>query len=405
MKILVVNGGSSSHKCSLYTLDGALPRHPPTPDWSAQLDWHAQQSTATLTLQTGPGIRDQRLVAEDPSEALVQLLATLWDGAHRVLSGPEAVDCIGHRVVHGGETYQRPVVIDDSVKAAIDRFTALAPLHNSINLAGIQLTESLFPKTPQVAVFDTAFHRQLPAAAAIYPGPYGWIDQGIRRYGFHGISHEYCARQAAMLLDKNLADLSLMICHLGNGSSLSAVQNGHSVDTTMGFTPLEGLMMGTRSGSIDPGILIALMRQGASAEDLDHLLNQESGLQGISGVSSDWRQIEAAVAQGNQRAQLAREIYLHRLKAEMGRMLMSLNGHLDALLFTAGIGEHASALRSQVCAALEFIGMRLDQAKNQANLVNQNIADPNSQIQVFVIEAQENWAIAQACHRLFPTQP
>ncbi len=397
MKILILNAGSSSHKCGLYTLEPPLPDHPPTPDWEAQIDWPAQNRDGQWRVKTAPGDRLQETFAATPRrEVLAQLLRTLHHGPNQVIPSLDAIDGVGHRVVHGGQQYQSSVLVTPAVKTAIAQLSPLAPAHNPANLEGIELMEDLLGNVPQVAVFDTAFHSQLPDAAAIYPGSYDWLAQGIRRYGFHGISHQYCAQRAAQILGKSLADLRLIICHLGNGASLTAVSQGRSIDTTMGFTPLDGLMMGTRSGAVDPGILIYLMRQGATADQLDHLLNREAGLKGISGVSQDLRDIDQAIAQGNARAQLAKEIYLHRLKSCLGSMLLSLGG-LDALVFTAGVGEHAAAVRATTCDALAFLGLKLDVDQNAANPVDQDIAAPDSRVHVLVIHTQEDWAIAQDC--------
>jgi acetate kinase len=286
------------------------------------------------------------------------------------------------------------------VKAAIARLSALAPVHNPANLEGIETVESILgTEVPQFAVFDTAFHSHLPDAAAIYPGPHFWVERGIRRYGFHGISHQYCAHRAAQLLHRDLQDLRLIICHLGNGCSLSAVLKGRCIDTTMGFTPLDGLMMGSRSGAVDPGILIHLIRQeGYSADQLDQELNKESGLKGISGISSDLRQVMAEIEAGNPRAKLALDIYIHRLRSCIGSMLASLEG-LDALVFTAGVGENSAIVRSLACEAFGFLGLKLDNPKNQTYPVDQDIATEDSTIRVLVIRTQEDWAIAQDCCR------
>ncbi|MEO1637576.1 MAG: acetate/propionate family kinase, partial [Cyanobacteria bacterium J06631_9] len=274
--------------------------------------------------------------------------------------------------------------------------SALAPSHNPANLEGIELMEQLLDGVPQVAVFDTAFHSQMPQVAQTYPGPYEWRSQGIRRYGFHGISHQYCAHRAAQLLGQPLEELRLIICHLGNGCSLSAVKGGKSIDTTMGFTPLDGLMMGTRSGAVDPGILIHLMRQGHSADELDQLLNKASGLGGVSGVSNDMREIEKAIKQNNDRARLAKDLYIHRFKACFGAMLMSLGG-VDAVVFTAGIGEHSPWVREKLCKGLAFLGLTLDAEANKQSPVDRDIAMAKSAVRVLVIKTQEDWAIAQAC--------
>jgi len=251
-----------------------------------------------------------------------------------------------------------------------------------------------------VAVFDTGFHSRLPEPAAVYPGPYEWLAQGIRRYGFHGINHQYCAERTAQLLDMDLPTLKLVTCHLGNGCSLAAIRGGRSVDTTMGFTPLEGLMMGTRSGSLDPGILTYLMRaEKSTGQQLDDLLNKKSGLLGISGISGDMRQIVAAMKTGHPRAKLAFDIFVHRLQAGVGAMIAVLGG-IDALVFTAGIGENSPEVRAAACANFGFLGLKLDSAKNAPSAVDKVISLPDSAVRVLVVRAQEDWAIARECRRL-----
>jgi acetate kinase len=245
-------------------------------------------------------------------------------------------------------------------------------------------------------VFDTAFHTTIPEPAKVYPLPYEWYEQGIQRYGFHGISHQYCAHRAAQILHKPLESLKLITCHLGNGCSLAAIKEGICVDTTMGFSPLEGLMMGTRCGSIDPQILLYLMQEhGLDIEAVNHLLNQESGLKGVSGVSGDMREINQAIAAGNQRASLALEVYIHRLKSSIGAMVASLNG-LDVLVFTGGVGENNAIVREKTCEGLSYLGLQLDLAKNQHHPVDRNIATDNSSKAILVIHTQEDWAIAMA---------
>ncbi|KAI9130079.1 acetate/propionate family kinase [Acaryochloris sp. CCMEE 5410] len=394
MKILVLNAGSSSHKCCLYTIDGILPEPPPTPLWEAELDWHDQNNAALIVKTKQDNKLTEELSSLSRSEALLYLLGTLWQGATPVLQGLKEIDVVSHRVVHGGHDYQSSVVVTAEVKDAISTLIPLAPAHNPANLEGIVLMEQLLGNIPQVAVFDTAFHSHIPDVSTTYPGPYDWIEQGIRRYGFHGISHQYCAQRAAQLLNLELADLRLIICHLGNGASLAAVKKGQCIDTTMGFTPLDGLMMGTRSGSVDPGILIHLMHQGYSADRLDHLLNQESGLKGISGISHDLRDVEIAISQGHKQAKLARDLYLHRLKSCLGAMLMSLGG-ADVIVFTAGIGEHSAGVRAEICDALAFLGVKIDPTKNDCAPVDQDIAAAESTIRVLVIHTQEDWMIAK----------
>jgi len=252
----------------------------------------------------------------------------------------------------------------------------------------------------QVAVFDTAFHSRLPRAAAVYPVPYEWLDEGIRRYGFHGVNHQYCVERAARILGQDAGSLRLITCHLGNGCSLAAVRGGQSVDTTMGFTPLDGLMMGTRSGAVDPGILTHLMRKhGYSAERLDEILNHNSGLLGISGVSNDMRAVLSAMKEGNPRARLAFDLFIYRLRFYIGALLPALGG-LDALVFTAGIGENSPEVRAATCEAFEFLGLRLGAVKNSQPPADQEISRRDSRVRVLIVRAQEDWAIARECWKL-----
>ena len=403
MKILVLNAGSSSQKSCLYEIE-TLPETPPVPLWEGSIDWTHQQGTAELKVEVQGKSIEQQLSTSDRTAATEQLLKTIWSGETQVIHDPSEIDLVGHRVVHGGADYQQPTLVTPEVKAAIARLAALAPAHNPANLAGIEAIEQLLGDLPQVAVFDTAFHSQMPLAAAVYPLPQEWIDRGIRRYGFHGISHQYCAQRAAQLLDRPLSELRLITCHLGNGCSLAAIRDGHSVDTTMGFTPLDGLMMGTRSGAVDPGILIHLLRQeGFSVDRLDRMLNQESGLKGVSGLSGDMRSITKAIEQGNSQAQLAFDVYLHRLRSNIGAMSASLGG-VDALVFTAGVGENSAAVRAGACAAFEWLGLKLDVEKNQQRSPDdRDIAAADSTMRVLIIHTQEDWAIAQACWNLHHT--
>lgn len=318
----------------------------------------------------------------------------------RVLSAPSEVDVVGHRVVHGGKSLQEATAITPEVKSAIARMSVFAPLHNRAELEGIKIIENRIGAVLQVAVFDTGFHSRLPEPAAVYPGPYEWLAQGIRRYGFHGINHQYCAERTAQLLGRDLRSLKIVTCHLGNGCSLAAIREGRSIDTTMGFTPLEGLMMGTRSGSVDPGIMTYLMRLcGFTGQQLDEILNTRSGLLGISGFSGDMRQIVAAMKDGHPRAKLAFEMFVHRLQAGIGAMIATLGG-VDALVFTAGIGENSPEVRAAACANFEFLGLKLDGAKNARGSADQDISLSDSTVRVLVVHAQEDWAIARDCWRL-----
>jgi len=401
MKILVLNAGSSSQKICLYEIGYSLPRNPPVPLWEARIEYSGTSEPAQVWVKNSSGevLKEQHHV-DSRTAAIRRVLERLWNGLAKVIANASAIEIVGHRVVHGGREFTQPTLVTRDVKSSLARLSELAPLHNGPALEGIEVVEKIFGSVPQVAVFDTAFHSRLPDAAATYAGPYEWIGEGIRRYGFHGINHQYCSERAAQLLGRPLRRLRLITCHLGAGCSLAAVRNGRSIDTTMGFTPLEGLMMGTRSGSVDPGILIHLIRRhGYSAEALDDMLNRKSGLLGISGVSSDMRQLVVAMRRGNRRARLAFEMFVHRLCACIGSMLASLGG-VDALIFTAGIGENSAEVRAAACKALSFLGGKLDAKKNAPSGADRDISVRGSALRVLVIHAQEDWAIARECWRL-----
>ncbi len=348
MKILVVNAGSSSLKCWYHDLRGdALDAPPAQPLWSKHIDWNEKtdiDATFASALQSLPG----------------------------------PVELVGHRIVHGGR-FRGATILTPEVRAAITEETAIAPAHNRIALKAVDILQRRFgANLTQIAVFDTGFHAAMPPEAYVYPGPYAWFEAGIRRYGFHGISHGYAARRAAQIVGRDPATLRMITCHLGSGASLAAVRGGKSIDTTMGFTPLEGLMMGSRSGSVDPGIVIYLLREhNYTADQLEEILYQQSGLLGVSGISSDMREILAAIDRGDTRAQLAFDIYAHRLLREIGSMLAVLGG-ADALVFTGGVGENCAPLRDRAVQQLKFL--------------------PN--LRVLVIHAEEEWEIARQCYEL-----
>ena len=399
MKILVLNSGSSSQKSSLYEIGETLPDDPPTPLWEGKIEWHDGVAEAEVKSARGVVQKDQVQVASRAG-AVEHLLGTLWDGKTLTVTSRTEIDVVGHRVVHGGPKYEEPVLLTSEVKSGIAKVSAFAPLHNRAELEGIEVIEKVLGPVPQVAVFDTGFHRRMPQAAVVYPGPYQWFESGIHRYGFHGINHQYCAARAAQLLRRDLSSLKLVTCHLGNGCSLAAIQEGHSIDTTMGFTPLEGLMMGTRSGSVDPGILTYLMRQGRlQAQEIDDVLNKESGLLGISGISGDMREILASMKRGHSRAKLAFDIYVHRLQAGIGAMVAVLGG-IDVLVFSAGVGENSAEVRDAACKQLVFLGLKLDDAANAQHPPDGDIAAADSSVRVLIIRAQEDWAIARECWHL-----
>ena len=398
MKILVLNGGSSSFKCWFADVEeGRLLEDPLHPLWTARADWSRHSGQAEIRIAHSDGATvNQSIQAASPVAVLEPVLESLWSGPARVMDSPRAIDAVGHRIVHGGPSYRESTLLTEDVRAAIARQVEFAPAHNRFELEAIEAVDRVVgTAVPQVAVFDTGFHATLEPAAYVYPGPYSWLEEGIRRYGFHGISHQYAAGRAARMLDRDPQSLRLIVCHLGNGASLAAVRGGRSVDTTMGFTPLEGLMMGTRCGSIDPAILIYLIRhRGSSAEQLDEILNRESGLLGVSGLSGDMRAIVEAMNAGHERARLAFEIYVHRLVREIGGMLAVLGG-ADALVFTGGIGENCAKLREEACAHLAFIGLTLDPAANTHLRPDADIAAAHSRVRVLVIAAQEEWQIAR----------
>lgn len=404
MKILVLNAGSSSQKSRLYEVKDTLPAQPPEPLWEGNADWTKAKGTATIEITPthGETVIQEISVGSRP-EIVEQMLKTLWSGKTRVIEQPSDIALVGHRVVHGGPRYTQSIRITEEVKEEIRRVSPFAPLHNPVNLEGIEIMERLLPNVPQVAVFDTTFHSQMPQERVLYPGPYSWYEQDIRRYGFHGPSHQYCAERTAHLLGRDLDGLRIINCHLGNGCSVAAIQHGHSIDTSMGFTPIEGLMMGTRTGSIDPGILIYLQReQHLSADQLDHILNKQSGFLGISGVSNDLRQVEKAAAEGNERAQLAIRMFVYHLRFYIGAMLASLGG-VDAITFTAGIGEHAPEIRAAACAAFGFLNLKIDPTKNATSPVDQDIATEDSAVRVLVIHTEEDWQIAKECWNVIHT--
>jgi acetate kinase len=377
MRILVLNGGSSSFKIWFHDVHHPLPVEAPQPRWQANVPWHG---TPPL------------------DEVLPPALEKLWSGPQRVINGPDEVETVGHRIVHGGPYYETTRLLPE-VRTTIRRQAEFAPAHNRFELEAIETMERLLgTRVPQFAVFDTGFHHTLEEAAYVYPAPYEWLADGVRRYGFHGISYQYATRRARQMLGPDRQ--RLILCHLGNGASITAVRDGKSVDTTMGFTPLEGLMMGSRCGSIDPGILIYLLRhRGYTADQLDRILNRESGLKGVSGMDGDMREILRAAAQGNRRAQLAFDIYTHRVTREAGAMLAVLGG-MDALVFTGGVGENTSLLRESVCRQFGFMGLELDPSKNGVARGDVDIATPQSRVRVLVIHAQEEWEIARECYRV-----
>jgi acetate kinase len=389
MSILVFNAGSSSLKFGLF--DSAVRQTLV----SGVIDWpDGDRRRATFTLRCGqqPPARTTVDVAEDRAAATCAI---------RALVEEHAISVVGHRVVHGGAHYQSATRIDDHVKATIAAFAEVAPLHNPPALQAIEAAEAALPGVPQIAVFDTGFFAALPERAYLFPLPYEWYEKwGVRRFGFHGISNAYCAGRAAEMLGRRLDELRLVTCHLGGGCSVTAVRGGAPVATTMGMTPLAGVMMGTRSGSIDPGILIHLQRRcGVTVEEIDDALNHRSGLLGLSGVSPDMAAVEAAAGQGHARARLAFEIFADSVRSAIGASVVSLGG-IDALVFTDRIGEGSAALRAAACEGLACVGVRLDAERNAACRPDADVAAPDSPARILVIHTLEELMIAREARRV-----
>ncbi|MCG4585472.1 acetate kinase, partial [Anaerosalibacter bizertensis] len=337
----------------------------------------------------------------DHKEVLEIVLKTLVDPAHGAIKSMDEINAVGHRVVHGGEKFANSIKIDDEVMDALNECIDLAPLHNPPNIMGIEACKELMPDTPMVAVFDTAFHQTMPKSNFIYPLPYELYEKyGIRKYGFHGTSHKYVSSKAAEMLDKDIKDLNIVTCHLGNGASICAVEKGKSIDTSMGFTPLAGLAMGTRSGNIDPAIIPFLVeKENLSMEEVNNLLNKESGVLGISGVSSDFRDIEQAAEKGNERAELALDVFVNKVKKYIGAYTV-LMGEVDAIVFTAGIGENSVEIREMVCEGLENLGIELDKEKNNVRGKEALVSKDTSKVKVLVIPTNEELMIAKDTQEL-----
>ena len=392
MKVLVINSGSSSIKYQLFDMEGrtvlASGLMEQIGEKTSQLKHKTRQENGEM----------QTLIQNDPVADHVQGFDRIMEvfASTGALKDSDALYGIGHRVVHGGEAFHEPTLITAQVIETIREQIPLAPLHNPPNLLGIEVTVARRPEIPQVAVFDTAFHQTIPPHAYWYALPHELADSlDIRRYGFHGTSHQYVAKAAAQHLQQPLEELNLITCHLGNGASVCAVRDGKSVDTSMGMTPLEGLIMGTRSGDIDPAVIFYLSRKtGKSMDELDALLNKESGMKGVCGVN-DMREIEELAAAGNERARLALDMYCYRLKKYIG-MYAAVLGHVDALIFTAGVGENSDLVRARACANLFLLGIILDEQKNKkrASGLSEMQAE-NSSVKILVIPTNEELEIAE----------
>jgi acetate kinase len=390
MSLLVFNAGSSTLKFSLFEAATFGERAEGT------IDWKQGSARAVVSLRLGAEKPTRHEAPVGDYHAAVELVLRLLADS----IGADPITACGHRIVHGGERLRASTLIDAGVKQALADLRELAPLHNPPALAGMEAAEAALPGVGQVGVFDTAFFQTLTRARFLYPVPQAWYDDwGIRRFGFHGISHAYCAGRAAELLPGR-PDLRLIICHLGNGCSASAVRSGQAVDTTMGFTPMEGLMMGTRAGSLDAGVLLYLLRtRRLGQEALEQALNHESGLFGVSCVSADFRQVAGAAETGNERARLAITMYADRVRSAIGALAATLGG-VDAVVFTAGVGENSANLRAEVCRGLECLGIHLDGERNQTCRPDADIAKPDGPVRILIVHTRENLVIAREAWRL-----
>lgn len=399
MKILVINTGSSSIKYQLFDMDRDK-------TLVTGLAEKIGEPTSVLTHKTLDGSGSSHTKTEtahipDHAQGLTRISELLIDPEHGVIRDKSEIAAVGHRVVHGGERFQSSTIIDSVVLKAIEDNVPLAPLHNPPNLTGIKIAKKIFPGSPQVAVFDTAFHQTLPRKAYLYALPYELYTQNrVRRYGFHGTSHAYITVEAAKFLRIPKKKINLITIHLGNGASMAAVKNGTSVDTTMGLTPLEGLVMGTRCGDVDPALPFFLARNlDMNLEQIDKLLNKESGIKGLCGIN-DMREVEERAQAGDKRAQTALDVYAYRIKKYIGAYYAAL-GRLDALVFTAGIGENSPLIRSMSCRGLEQLGIAIDKAKNQEPRKDErDISTAGSEIRVLVIPTNEEKRIARETKRV-----
>jgi len=399
MKVLVINAGSSSLKYQMIDMAtesvlavGLCERIGINNSFITQKRFDGKKLEVQIDLPT------HKVAMEEVEKALL-------DPEYGVIKSLNEINAVGHRVVHGGEKFTSSALIDSSVEKAIKDCFELAPLHNPPNMMGISACAELMPGVPMVAVFDTAFHQTIPAHAYMYALPYDLYEKhGIRKYGFHGTSHLYVSRRAAAMLGKPVKDVKVITCHLGNGSSITAVKGGKSIETTMGFTPLEGVAMGTRCGSIDPAVVPFIMeKEGLSTREIDTLMNKKSGVLGVSGISNDFRDLDEAASNGNQRAELALEVFAYKIKKVIGEYSAVLNG-ADAVVFTAGIGENSGSIRKRILSNLDGIGIKIDDEKNKIRGQEIDISTPDSKIRVLVIPTNEELTIARDTKEICETE-
>ncbi len=390
MKILVINCGSSSVKYQLIDMSNEeVLAHGLVERIGIQ---------GSILTQKVEG-RDKYII-ETPMEnhkfAIKLVLDALVDEKNGVIKSMDEINAVGHRVVHGGEKYSQSVIIDENVMKELEACVKLAPLHNPPNLVGINACKALMPNVPMVAVFDTAFHQTMPEKAYMYAIPYEMYEKhGVRKYGFHGTSHRYVSSEVAKTMGKDIKDLKIITCHLGNGGSLAAIKNGECIDTSMGFTPLDGVVMGTRSGSIDPAVVLYMATDlGYSVDEINSILNKKSGVLGLSGISSDFRDLQDGLEKGNERATLALEVFRYSVKKQIGAYIAAMNG-VDVIVFTAGLGENSVPNRKAILNGLEYLGIELDEERNDTYGVTKKISKDSSKVDIYVVPTNEELVIAR----------
>lgn len=399
MKILVINAGSSSLKYQLYDMDNETVM-------AKGLVERIGIEGSVLTHRVEG--RDKYVVQTkmpDHKIAIQLVLDALTSAEVGVIKNVSEIDAVGHRIVHGGEKYSKSVMLDSQLLEELKEVSKLAPLHNPPALIGIKACKELMPATPMTAVFDTAFHQTMDATAYMYAIPYELYESDkIRRYGFHGTSHKYVAKRAAEILNRNIEDMKIVTCHLGNGSSVTAVKYGKAIDTSMGFTPLSGLLMGTRTGDLDPAIVTYLMNEkGWDAKAIDNMMNKKSGILGVSGVSSDFRDVEKAADEGNKRAQLALDMFSYRVKKYIGAYAAAMGG-IDAIVFTAGLGENSPSAREDILRGLDFLGFEVDREKDNVRGKEVIFSTDSSRVKLMVIPTNEELMIARDTKELLREQ-
>lgn len=395
MTVLVINAGSSSLKYQLIDMNNENVLAKGVCDRigiSGSIIKHKTFDSRNI---------EKEIEMSTHKDAISALINVLTDKDTGVIKSLSEISAVGHRVVHGGEKFFKSAIINDEVMKTIEECVELAPLHNPPNITGIKACQHIMENVPQIAVFDTAFHQTMPKKAFIYALPYEYYKKyKLRKYGFHGTSHKYVSERAAVILKKSADKLKVVTCHLGNGSSIAAVDCGKTIDTSMGFTPLDGLAMGTRCGTIDPAVVTFLMnKENLDTEKMDAVMNKQSGVFGISGVSSDFRDIDAAIENGNERAELALEVFAYQVKKTIGAYACAMGG-LDAVVFTAGIGENNPKIRSMVCQGLEFLGISIDQEKNKIKGQEIDISKSDAKVRTIVIPTNEELAIAKETVKL-----